>query len=136
LTGGQHRPVPDVDDLTRDFWTGGRDGQLVLERCSTCDRLFHPPGPICPNCYARTVESAVVSGLGRVESFTVVRRPWIPGYDPPYVVARVILAEQSDLHLVTNIVNCEQGELRIGMEVEVVFEQRGDVSVPMFQPVR
>jgi hypothetical protein len=48
----------------------------------------------------------------------------------------VILAEQSDLHLVTNIVNCEQGELRIGMEVEVVFEQRGDVSVPMFQPVR
>jgi uncharacterized OB-fold protein len=128
------RPVPTIDDLTRAFWTSGADGKLVITRCSTCARLFHPPGPICPNCYARTVESAEVSGLARVDAFTIVCRPWISGYDTPYVVARVRLVEQPDVVLVTNVVNCEPNLVRVGMDVAVVFEQRGDVHVPMFEP--
>jgi uncharacterized OB-fold protein len=130
------RPVPIADEFTRDFWTGGQHGKLMISRCSTCGRLFHPPGPICPNCYARAVESAEVSGRARVDAFTVVRRPWISGYDTPYVVARVRLVEQSDVVLVTNIVHCAPTAVRVGMDVAVVFEQRGDVHVPMFEPRR
>jgi uncharacterized protein len=71
-----------------------------------------------------------------VDAFTIVCRPWISGYDTPYVVARVRLMEQPDVVLVTNIVHCEPSEVRVGMDVAVVFEQRGDVHVPMFEPVR
>jgi len=130
------RPTPAIEDATRSFWTGGREGQLLITQCSACRRLFHPPSPICPHCAAREVATVAVSGRGHVDGFTVVQRPWIPGYDTPYVVARVRLAEQSDVILVTNIVECEPREVRIGMEVEVTFEPRADLYVPMFRPAR
>jgi len=82
------------------------------------------------------VEVAAVTGRGFVDGFTVVQRAWIPGYDPPYVVARVRLVEQPDVLLVANIVGCEPHGVFVGMEVEVTFEPREDVYVPMFQPTR
>lgn len=132
---GEGRPVPVVDDDSHDFWSGGAEGQLRISACTECARLFHPPAPICPHCYSRSITSRRVSGRATVESYTVVRRPWVPGYDPPYVVARVVLAEQPDLHLLTNVVGCDVDAITTGMELEVTFEQRGDVFVPMFRPV-
>ena len=128
------RPVPEVDEDSRDFWHGGATGQLLISACTACDLLFHPPTRICPHCYARSITHRPVSGRGTVESYTVVRRGWIPGYEPPYVVARVVLAEQPDLHLLTNIVDCDAEAVTTDMPVEVTFEQRGDVYVPMFRP--
>lgn len=132
---GEVRPVPVVDDDSHAFWHGGANGQLLIRACTTCDRLFHPPAPICPNCYSRSTVPRPVSGRATVESYTVVRRAWVPGYAPPYVVARVKLAEQPDLHLLTNVVDCDVETVITGMDVEVTFEQRGDVFVPMFRPV-
>ncbi|WP_018506130.1 Zn-ribbon domain-containing OB-fold protein [Parafrankia discariae] len=131
---GVDRPIPAVDDDSRGFWHGGAAGQLLISVCAACERLFHPPAPICPGCYSRSISSRPVSGRGTVVTYTVVRRPWIPGYEPPYVVARVVLAEQPDLHLLTNVVDCDVEAVSTGMEVEVTFEQRGDVFVPMFRP--
>ena len=130
------RPVPQVDDDSRPFWTGGATGALLITSCTECKQLFHPPGPICPHCSARDVVAVAVSGRGEVDACTVVQRPWIPGYDTPYVVARVRLTEQHDVVLVSNIVECDPHDVRAGMAVEVVFEPRGDVFVPMFRPAR
>jgi uncharacterized OB-fold protein len=130
------RPVPVVDDDSRAFWTGGATGKLLITSCAGCTKLFHPPGPICPHCSAREIGVVAVSGRGEVDAFTVVERPWIPGYDTPYVVARVRLIEQHDIVLVSNIVECDPGDVRAGMAVEVLFEPRKDVFVPMFRPAR
>ncbi len=51
-------------------------------------------------------------------------------------MARVRLREQADVVLVTNVIDVEPHEMRIGMEVEAVFEPRGDVYVPVFRPGR
>ena len=37
--------------------------------------------------------------------------------------------------VMTNIVGCEPDSVRIGMPVQVVFEQHEDVYVPLFEPV-
>jgi len=130
------RPVPTVDEDSRAFWTGGATGELLIAACSECKKLFHPPGPVCPHCAARAVEFTAVSGRGEVDAFTIVQRPWIPGYDTPYVVARVRLDDQRDVVLVSNVVECAPSEVRAGMAVEVVFEPRENVFVPMFRPAR
>ena len=52
----------------------------------------------------------------------------------PYVLALIELSEQADLHVLTHIVECDPEDVSIGMEVEVVFENRGDHSVPQFRP--
>lgn len=77
-----------------------------------------------------------MSGAGFIDAFTVVRHPWIPGYEAPYTVARVRLAEQDDVVLVTNIVDAAPEHVAIGAPVEVVFEQREDLYIPTFRLAR
>jgi uncharacterized OB-fold protein len=75
-----------------------------------------------------------VSGRAAVATFTVNHQPWIPGFDPPYVVAMVEIDEQPSVRLTTNIVGCEPHDVCIGMPVQVRFEPHDDVWIPLFEP--
>jgi uncharacterized OB-fold protein len=78
-----------------------------------------------------------------VAAYTVNRQPWIPGFKPPYIVAMVELADEPDVRLVTNIVDVAPSDMRVGLGVEVFFEDwtglSGDedsrVWLPLFRPV-
>lgn len=128
------RPLPQLTPFNEWFWTAGADGNLRIQECTDCQALVHPPAPICPVCRSRSWKPAVVSGRGTVVGFTVNHHQWLPGFEPPYVVANVALAEDPTVHLTTNIVGCEPDEVRIGQEVTVRFEQHEDVWVPLFEP--
>jgi uncharacterized OB-fold protein len=128
------RVLPRVDDDNRFFWTGGEVGELRILRCQTDGFWIHPPAPVCPQCLSKDVAPEVTSGRGTVASFTINHQPWYPGLDPPYVIAMVELDEQPVLRLTTNIVGCPVEDVRIGMDVQVVFEQYDDVWLPFFAP--
>ncbi|HMK63240.1 MAG TPA: OB-fold domain-containing protein, partial [Acidimicrobiales bacterium] len=51
-----------------------------------------------------------------------------------YVVGLVTMEEQDDVRLTTNVVDCPEAELRVGMAVEVTFEHHDDVWLPLFRP--
>lgn len=53
---------------------------------------------------------------------------------PPYLIAVVVLDEQEDLRLPTNLVACDPEAVTIGMPVTVVFEPNGEHHVPLFRP--
>jgi uncharacterized OB-fold protein len=76
-----------------------------------------------------------VSGRAEVATFTINVQPWIPGFDPPYVIAMVEIVEQPSVRLTTNIVDCAPDDVYIGMPVMVRFEQYDDVWLPLFAPV-
>jgi uncharacterized OB-fold protein len=128
------RVLPRVDDTNRHYWTGGADGELRFLRCGACGYWLHPPGPICPACLSKELAPAAVSGAAVVHTFTVNHQPWIPGFDPPYVIAIVELPEQAGLRITTNIVGCAPDEVRVGMPVFVTFDEYEDVWLPMFEP--
>ncbi len=134
MTDSALRPLPALNDLNRPFWTGGAQGQLLIQRCRACGHYIHPPTPICPRCLSRDVAPGAVSGRGEVASFTINYQQWVPGLQTPYVIAIVELAEQEGLRLTTNIIHCAVEEVRIGMAVHVVFERREDVYLPLFEP--
>ncbi len=129
------RVLPRLDDKNTFFWTSGADGTLRILRCQSDGYWIHPPAPVCPRCLARDLAPEATSGLGTVASFTINHQPWYPNLDPPYVIAMVELDEQPALRLTTNIVGCAVDDVRIGMPVQVVFEQYDDVWIPFFTPV-
>src|SRR3954449_7275480 len=88
------RLLPAVTPENEHFWLGGRDGELRFLRCRACGWYLHPPGPICPECLSRDLSVEAVSGRAVVHTFTVNWQPWMPGFDPPYVIAIVELPEQ------------------------------------------
>ena len=128
------RPLPQLTPFNEWFWKAGADGVLRIQGCSTCDALVHPPTPICPVCGSLEFAPTDVSGVAHVVGFTVNHHQWLPGFEPPYVIANVALAEDPSVHLTTNIVGCELDEVEVGMEVRVRFEQHDDVWIPLFEP--
>lgn len=127
------RILPQLDDLNRPFWTGGRDGRLMILRDRRSGRWVHPPErqPLD----AEYLAAEPVSGRGRVFTFTVNHHRYHPEVPVPYVIALVELDEQPGLRLPANIVGCAVEDVHIGMRVHVDFEDHGEVFVPVFRPV-
>lgn len=128
------RLLPRVGDHNAFFWASGADATLRFLRCGSCGYWIHPPAPICPVCHGRDLAPEAVSGDATLHTYTVNHQAWIPGFDPPYVVAIVDLPEQEGLRLTTNLVGCPIAEVRIGMRLRVTFKQWDDVWLPLFEP--
>jgi uncharacterized OB-fold protein len=131
------RPLPLLTDLNRPYWTSGSDGRWRLAQCTSCERLFHPPALRCPYDHGLP-RFAELSGRGRVETWTVNRHPFFPGFTPPYVIAFVNPIEDERVRVLANLVNVEPNDVTAGMPVRVVFERHDDgedeVFVPLFEP--
>lgn len=138
----QLRLAPSPTAESRAFWTGGQRGELLIYRCHGCGHFFHPPGPACWRCRSTDVAPEPVSGRGKVATYTVNRQPWIPGFEPPYIVAMVELDDEPDVRLITNVVGVSEQDIQIGMAVEVFFEdwtafsgaEDSRVWLPLFRP--
>ena len=129
------RILPAVGPDNEHFWKGGAVGELRFLRCQACRSWIHPPAPLCPDCLGRELGPEAVSGRATVHSYTVNHQPWIPGFDPPYLVAIVDIEEQAGMRLTTNLVHCEVDDVSIGMPVRVCFEERDEgIFIPLFEP--
>lgn len=128
------RPLPLLTPFNEWFWTSGADGRLRIQGCTDCQALVHPPVPICPVCRSTNWAPTEVSGKATIIGATVNQHQWLPGFEPPYVIAVVALAEDPSVRLTTNIVGVEPDAVEIGQEVVVRFEQHDDVWIPLFEP--
>ncbi|MEO5586787.1 MAG: zinc ribbon domain-containing protein [Novosphingobium sp.] len=125
--------LPLLTPETAFFWTSGADGRLRIQRCGDCGRWQHPPFPRCVKCGSEDIAPTVVSGRGRLASYTINFEPWYPGLVVPFVFAAIELEEQSQLYVFSNVVT-PIAEARIGMAVSVFFEQSEDIWLPLFRP--
>jgi uncharacterized protein len=128
------RPQPTPE--TQHFWDGTRQGELRLQRCDSCGRIYFPPRPFCPTCASRSVSVFAASGKAVLYSYVIHHRP-VPGFTPPYAIAVVQLAEGP--RMMTNIVECPQtpDALQLDMKLEAVFEKLDDeITLPLFRPAK
>ncbi|MGP2441530.1 thiolase C-terminal domain-containing protein [Streptomyces sp. JW3] len=130
----QARPRPLPDQESEFFWTSGRDGRLRFRSCTACAALIHPPGPVCRHCRGHDTAIREVSGRAVLIGYTVNHRFPLPGLPTPFVVAQVAIEEDPRVRLTTNVIDCAPDDLRLGMLMEVVFEQAGDAWLPLFRP--
>jgi uncharacterized OB-fold protein len=124
-----------LTDSNRFFWTSGADGKLRFLRCTACSNYIHPPAPVCPRCLCMTLDVEAVSGRATLAAVTVNHQMWIPTIEPPYVIGIVEIEEQDSVRLTTNIVECDEADLAIGMRLEVEFQEYEDVFLPVFRPL-
>ncbi len=129
------RPVPDFD--AQEFWDGCNRDELLMQRCADCSRFRWLPRPMCPYCNSLRHEWITMSGKGTVYSWTIITHPVHPAAveKVPYNVTQVQLDEDPTLVMVTNLVNVQNDDIRMGMPVQVVFEEHEPgVKLAKFQP--
>ncbi len=128
--------LPRIDEESRGFWEALARHELYFQRCRDCGRARFPPRALCPACLSSATAWVRASERGTVYSFTVTYQNQAPGFRDalPYVLAIVELAEGP--RLVTHIVGCPPEAVRIGMAVEVVFDDVApEVTLAKFRPV-
>ena len=137
-TEGPLPPLPQPDPVTQFFWDGLARGELRIQRCRSCGRFQHYPKVLCRNCQSDDLGDDAVSGRATLYTWTIAVQPFHPFYVDriPYIVATVELDEQPGLMFMTQLTECTEDDLRIGMPVEVVFvDLHPELRLPFFRPV-
>ena len=137
MSAAMSKPIPRATAELAPFLAAAKRRQLVVQRCTGCGLLRFPAREVCSRCWSRDAEWTPVSGRGEVFSFYLMHQVYHPGFaaEVPYPVVVVELEEGP--HLTSNLVECTRDEIRIGMPVEVVFEDVSpDVTLPKFRPRR
>jgi uncharacterized OB-fold protein len=129
-------PPPLADNDTWPWFEAANQHRLVIQRCGECDRLRHPPGPICPECHSANCEWLEVSGRGEIYTFTIVHRAVVPEQELPFVIAVVTLEGARGIRMISNVVDANLDELKIGDAVELVWEDMSpNLALPRFRPL-
>ena len=115
----------DPDELTRPFWEAANEQRLVIQNCTACDRLQHPPGRTCRQCGADgALEWKEVTGRGRIYNYGVVHDCPIRllQEDQPFNVAVIMLDDDPGIQMYSHLPGTPVDEVPVGANVEVVFE--------------
>jgi hypothetical protein len=136
LTAAALPPVPVPGPLTRFFWDAIAEGRLDILRCNACGHHVHYPRPICDRCQSMDLAPATMSGRGTIYSYTVVVQAFHPYFVDrlPYVLAVIELDEEPGLKVTTTLVGCEEGDLKVGLPVELELTDVGyGLVLPFFR---
>ena len=117
-------PVP--DELSQPFWDAVNEQRLVLQNCTSCDKLQYPPQAACQACdSADGLERKEVEGKGHIATYIVIedgrlnrRMP-----DQPYNLALVTLDQDPTVNFYSNLPGVPAYQVPVGAAVEVTFEE-------------
>ena len=130
------KPLPRIDEESRGYWEALARHELYFQQCIDCGTKRFPPRAVCPKCLSSATAWVRASGRATVYSFTVTHQNQAPGFREslPYVLAVVQLDEGP--RMMTNIVGCAPDQVRIGMTVEIEYEDVApEITLAKFRPV-
>jgi len=132
------KPLPEVTPVTKPFWDAAAKKKLVMQKCGDCGAWVWCPRPLCSECGSDRLMWTELSGRGEVFAFTVIREVVgraLRGFekDIPYVTAWIDLDEGP--RICSNVIGCPIEAVKIGMPVEVLFDEARDgIFLPKFRP--
>ena len=127
------RARPGNPQESSQHWDGLREGRVMLQRCGSCHRYTHYPVGGCQWC-GGPLHFEEVDGAATVNTWTLSLLEFGPGMETPYLVAIVNPDCEPGLQLMTNLVRCRVGDVRIGMRVRPLFFHGNDRSLLFFEP--
>ena len=131
------KPLPHIDEENRPWWEAAQRHELYIQKCRDCGDLRFHPRALCTNCMSSRTEWVRCKGTGQIYTFTVTNQNQAGGFRDslPYVMAWVEVDE--GLKMLTNLVDCDPDQVKIGMPVEAVFDDvTPEVTLVKFRPAR
>ena len=134
MTDTTATPVLPVDDDrdTAGFFEAARRGELVVRACASCGAFLHLPVAYCRTCGSFDGHWQVVSGRGRLHSWTVVEHQVHPAYSTPYTI--VLVESTRRPACATSGASAGRPDLVDGMAMRVRFDTIDDgAALPQWE---
>ena len=127
------RPRPAITQDNAFWFEGARAHRLLIQHCTSCGTLRHPPLPACAVCGSLEWDTVESSGRGTVYSYVVVHYPQVPSFEYPLPIGLIELEEGT--RVVANLDGVELDAIAIGMAVQAEFvDYDEELSLPVFVP--
>jgi uncharacterized OB-fold protein len=127
------RPRPAITQDNAFWFEGAREHRLLIQRCSSCGTLRHPPLPACAVCGSLEWEVVESSGRGSLYSYVVVHYPQVAAFEYPLPIGLVELEEGT--RVVANLGGVDLDQIQVGMALRAEFVDHDDeLSLPVFVP--
>ena len=129
------RPLPTITEPNRPFWDALKAHRFTVPKCRDCGHYNWTPYPACKSCLSEDQKWTEVSGEGTLYTYSVIHRgPGAFGEEVPYILAVAELKENPRPMLVmSNMINCEPVDLKIGMPVRIAYEDIPDEDVTLWR---
>jgi uncharacterized protein len=113
---------PEIHPEHKEYWDAAAEGKLLIKQCKSCGEYHYYPRVLCPLCMSDETIWKEASGTGSIYTYSVLRR------GIPYAIGFVTLDEGP--RMMTNFVDCDLDDLKIGQRVKVVFKKTGEQDIP------
>jgi len=134
---GYDKPLPQPKHEDKEFWARAKKHELLLKRCGQCGNFYWYNNTMCPACLSPDIEWVKSSGKGKIWTYTITYHNPQPIWDSeaPYISVHVDLEEGT--RYVARLFECKPEDVKIGMPVEVIFEDvTEEITLPQFRPAR
>ena len=126
------KPLPVITPRERSFWEHTRKHELRLQCCSDCGHYRYPASPVCADCDSDSFTWTRVSGRGKIISWVVFHRHYLPAYPPPYNAIAVRLAEGPTM--ISNLEGAMPEDGCIGRAMRLIYVTMPDgVMLPRWR---
>lgn len=118
-------PAVARDSGSAAFFDAAARGELLMQQCASCATVLSPEARTCLSCGSAELGPTVVSGLGELVTWVVVRQAPVPvlAGAVPYVTAVVELDEGP--WLMVRLIDADPAVLAAGDRLQVDFVQSG-----------
>lgn len=136
-----NRPLPtresDRDwNLFAPFWKATKEGKLIVQECTETKKKVWPPRFISPFAPGAKLEWVPINTKGKVYTFNVVYRGFLPYFEEKVPFAMVVVELEDGVRMLGHAVGIDPEEVKIGMEMEAVFEKVNDkITLVNWKPI-
>jgi uncharacterized OB-fold protein len=123
--------------MAGEFYGFCKQHELRFQRCSECGTWRHVPRDMCAKCGSFNWEWAKSAGKGKLFSWTTAMQPMLPQFADLIPYSPAVIEMDEGVRLVSWLVDVPDEELRLGLPVEVVFDDvTPEVTLPKFRKVK
>lgn len=124
-----------LTEVSSPFWEAAARGELVLQRCDSCQGFVWYPRAVCPHCGSLSLTWTAASRYGTVYAVSVHQRPARPELADaaPYPVVLVDLDD--GVRMMARMVGIPADQVRVGQRVRWIPDPQGGRAY-LFQPER
>ena len=120
------KPSPVPDEVSKPFWDACNEGRLVVQNCTACSRLQHPPQKVCLACGSdANMEFREMNGRGKIHGYLVSHdsRVMMLQQIQPFNLAVVELEDAPEIKMLSHLPGTPTDEVPVGATVHVEFEE-------------